>query len=130
AGMTFQDLPIRQKVVSVIMLTSMSALVVMAAAFMIYDALNYRRTLEQHLRTTAAIIGETTTAYLAFPSEKEPQQALIPLRADAQVTPPPPYTEAGHLLLRYPQTASTASFPLHPGRSGLSRKGNDLGFFE
>ena len=53
--MAFQDLPIKRKVMAVIMLTSVSVLVLTAAAFMVYDSVSYRQTMVRSLSTTGSI---------------------------------------------------------------------------
>src|SRR2546423_3453314 len=128
--MRFQDLPIKRKVVSVIMLTSVSALVLTAAAFMIYDAVSYRATIEQHLRTSAAILGETTTAFLDFRNESDAQHALNVLKADSEIVAAALYDDTGHSLAHYPEQADVSSFPAHPGQPGISRQGNYLILFQ
>jgi len=83
--MVFQNLPIKRKVMAVIMLTSIAVLLLTAAAFMFYDLITFRQTLIRNLDTTASIIADESTAALAYGDEKTAREILAPLRADPQI---------------------------------------------
>jgi PAS domain S-box-containing protein len=116
--MQFRDLPIKRKVVSVIMLTTVSALLLTAAAFMIYDAVTYRQTIVRHLRTSAEIIAHTATGALSFHNKEEAQQALDSLSNDPNVTAAALYDAQGKLFVWYPPNRPQQSFPSKPGPTG------------
>ena len=83
--MAFQDLPIKRKVMAVIMLTSVSVLVLTAAAFMVYDSVSYRQTMVRSLSTTSSIIADASTAALLFLDEETAQQILGSLRVEPHI---------------------------------------------
>ena len=83
--MAFQNLPIKRKVMAVIMLTSVVALLLTTTAFMVYDFLSYRQTLVRTLSTTSSIIADESTAALAFKNESDAQQILGALKADSHI---------------------------------------------
>ena len=62
--MTFRDLPIRRKVMAVIMLTSVTVLVLTVVVFMVYDWFAYRGTMAKNLGMTplARIVSTAVTA--------------------------------------------------------------------
>src|SRR2546421_1984229 len=83
--MAFRDLPIQQKVMSVIMLTSVTVLILTGAAFMMYDLVTYRQMMVRNLATTAAIITENSTAALAFQNPDDATHVLASLHAEQHV---------------------------------------------
>src|SRR5947209_6531553 len=115
----FADLSIRQKVVWVIMLTSVSALVLMAAAWMTYDAVTYRSNLVARLNTTGRLLAEASVAMLAHHNVKEANLALAALETDGDVTAAAIYDQNGGLFARYPQNKPDSVFPKEAGTSGL-----------
>jgi PAS domain S-box-containing protein len=122
----FPDLSIKRKVLSVIMLTSVSALVLMGASSVIYDAVTYRSNLVQHLNTSARILGDATTAMVTFRSVEEARQALAALEADPDVSAGALYDETGKLFAWYPAREPDTAFPQKPGPAGLSKQDNLL----
>jgi PAS domain S-box-containing protein len=116
--MAFQDLPIKKKVMAVVMLTSITALVLTAAAFTVYDSVTYRQTMVSHLSTTASIIADNSTAALAFKNETDAEQVLGALRADPHIVAAALYDDQGNLYVHYPTNQASNAFPVPPGKSG------------
>src|SRR5437879_9091772 len=116
--MGFQDLSIKRKVMGVIMLTSVIALVLTAAAFMLYDFFTHRQTIIRHVSTISSIIAEESGGPLAYDDEKAAEQILAPLRTEPHIVGAALYNEAGRLYVRYPADAPLSAFPSHPARIG------------
>ena len=127
--MAFQDLPIKNKVMSVIMLTSVSALLLTTTAFMLYDLLTYRQAVLDHLQTLASLTADNSTAPLAFKNEKEGRETLASLHADPHVLAAALYDQQGQLFVRYPPERPFVDFPLQPGPLGDFREGGYRSFF-
>src|SRR6266702_2204855 len=116
--MAFQDLPIRSKVIGVIMLTSVIVLALTAAVFMIYDLVTYRESLRRDLVMTARITGNASTAALTFRNEANAEEALGGLKADPNVMASALYPAQGNIFVRYPTDMPITQFPLKPGQLG------------
>src|SRR5260370_4069725 len=112
--MTFQDLPIKRKVIAVTMLTSVTALVLTAVAFMVYDQISFRQAIVRHLSITASIVAAQSSAALSFKNPKDAQENLAALRGDSHVRAAPRYNNDADVLLRYPTTALITTLPLVP----------------
>src|SRR5438045_2675023 len=101
--MPFQDLPIRRKVTAVIMLTSITAMLFTAAAFMVYDYRTHKREMVHSLSISSSMIAESSSVMLAFPSQSEANTLLASLhRADEHIVAAALYNANGQLFARYP----------------------------
>ena len=116
--MAFQDLPIKRKVMAVIMLTSVAVLLLTVAAFLVYDLVTFRQTMVRNLSITASMIADNSTAALAFKNEDDAQQILAALHADAHIVAAALYDDQGNLYVHYPTNQSAAAFPRTPGKTG------------
>src|SRR5882724_1679450 len=116
--MAFQDLPIRRKVTAVIMLTSITALLITAAAFMVYDAISYRGLLAHDLSIISSIIADNSSGVLAFPNEPEAEAILARLRAEPHIVAAALYDEKGQLFVHYPPNLKITEFPAKPRKTG------------
>src|SRR5260221_1513412 len=116
--MAFQDLPIRRKVTAVIMLTSIIALLITAAAFIVYDAISYRGVLAHNLSIISSITADNSSGVLAFPNEPEAQAILARLRAEPHIVAAALYNEKGQLFVHYPANLTIAEFPAKPNKTG------------
>src|SRR5689334_16096374 len=110
--MAFQDLPIKRKVTLVIMLTTVTALLLTVAAFLIYDWLSYRQNIVLRLSTTASIVADSSTAALLFEDEETAQQLLNALHAEPQIVEAALYDEQGKLYVHYPSDHPVDAFPV------------------
>jgi PAS domain S-box-containing protein len=117
--MFFQDLPIKRKVIGVIMLTSIIVLVLTATAFMIYDYVTYKDILRRDIVTSAGIAANSGTAALMFQDEASAEQVLSGLRADPNIIAAAYYDLKGKLFVRYPSDVPLSQFPPHPGQLGV-----------
>jgi PAS domain S-box-containing protein len=127
--MAFQDLPIKRKVTSVIMLTSVIVLVLSVAAFMITDVVTFRETLREDLTTSASITANASSAALLFHSESGAEEILGGLQADRNITAAALYDLDGNLFMRYPTNKPIAQFPPKAGPLGVRRTAATLEIF-
>jgi hypothetical protein len=79
------NLPIRRKVMLVMMLTAGVALLLACIALLSYESRAYRAKLERDLSTLAKIIGATTAPPMSFNYEKEAGEYLEALKAEPQI---------------------------------------------
>ncbi|HSU53541.1 MAG TPA: PAS domain S-box protein [Candidatus Dormibacteraeota bacterium] len=127
--MAFQDLPIKWKVVAVNMLTTLSALLLAALAFVVYDFYAYRQTLIQSLSTSASLIANNSTAALMFEDEETARQILSALRAEQHVQSAALYDTRGNLFVRYPVDSNPGDFPVTVDQAGYKLQDGHLLMF-
>src|ERR1035437_8811487 len=128
--MGLRDQSIKRKTLAVIMLTSVSVLLLTAAAFTVYDLVTYRQNLVHSLSATAAIIADHSISALTFRDEKDARATLASLRADPRIVAAALYDGQGNLFVRYPAQAPVSAFPLVVAKGGQRFEGGRLILFE
>ena len=116
--MFLENLPIKRKVMAVVLLTSLSVLVLTAAALMLYDYASFRRTLVRNLSITGSIIADNSTTALDFKVPKDAQEILSALHGDPHIVAAALYDDHDQAFVRYPASRAINSFPLKPGPAG------------
>ncbi|HZI32057.1 MAG TPA: CHASE sensor domain-containing protein, partial [Candidatus Binatia bacterium] len=127
----FQDIPIRQKLTVIIMIASTVALLLVAAGFVAYDLVTFRKKMVNDLSTLAKIIGDRSAAALSFRDQAVARDTLHALVFQKHIAAAALYDADGKLFAQYPTNAAAAGFPISPepddahfgpdrlGRSGL-----------
>src|ERR1051325_3622265 len=118
--MFLENLPIKRKVVGVILLTSLSVVALTAAAMMLYDFATFRGTLVRNLSITGSIVADNSTAALDFKVPKDAQDILNALREDPHILAAALYDEQGNNFVHYPASNAVPTFPVTPGKIGWS----------
>ena len=120
-----RDLPIKRKLILVILLTSTFALWLMGTALITYEFVTFRRSLAVNMSVLARIIGSNSTAALAFDDAPGAHEILAALAAEHQVTAAAVYDQNGKLFARFPETLPDTGVPERPGPDGdkFDRKG-------
>src|SRR6266478_1112788 len=77
-----QNTSLRRKQTLIIMLTSTIVLLLACAAFSIYEVINFRKSMVQHLETLAEIVGDNTSAALDFNDSNTAVETLSALKAE------------------------------------------------
>jgi PAS domain S-box-containing protein len=116
--MNLKDVPIKQKLRAVILLTSSVALLLTAAAFIIYEAANFRRATLHNSRTLAQITAANSTAALSFGDDKAATETLSKLQTEETILRASLYDPAGKLFARYPTNLAADNFPPAPRHDG------------
>src|SRR5436309_6749628 len=116
--MVFRDLPIKRKMMLVIMLTSITALVVTAASFITYDLITFRQTLVRNITSISTIVAENSTGPLLFDDEDLATKNLSEFRVDPHVRLAALYDTDGKLYARFPTNTPLSEFPPTPGAAG------------
>jgi signal transduction histidine kinase len=78
---TFRDIPIKQKMVIIVMATTATALLLAGLGFVAFDSYFFRLTMERDLSSLAQMIADNTTAALAFNDPRAATETLAALRA-------------------------------------------------
>ncbi|MBI5639655.1 MAG: PAS domain S-box protein, partial [Nitrospirae bacterium] len=82
---SFRDIPIRKKLMFIMMLTSSITLVVVSLAFILYDALKVRQSIREELLSTADMIAYNTAAALVFNDQEAARKNLLFLQDHSYV---------------------------------------------
>lgn len=96
-----RDIPIRQKVVLIIMLTTAGALLLAAVALILIDLRSFRREMQEDLTTLAEILARNSTAAVTFAAAHDAGETLKALDARRVIVTAAVYAETGGLLATY-----------------------------
>ncbi len=120
----FPDLPIRHKLRVAFLGTILGAVLLSCGAFVIYDMMNFRRSLVNNLTVLADALGQNSTAALRFAGETEgarsdAEETLQALSFKSSVISCCLYTEKGELFATYVRKNHQVDFPKSPGADGV-----------
>jgi signal transduction histidine kinase/CheY-like chemotaxis protein len=121
---------IRQKLVAIVMWTTLAALVVSVGIVVAYDLRSYRSNLRHDLSTQAELVGHMTSAALAFDDTRLARENLALLRTRPTVRAAALYDENDKLFAWYMAPGEELAFPPQPGKDGYVRDGNDLVLYQ
>ena len=82
---TFRDVPIKDKLRVVILITSAVVLVIASSIFVINEIIVFRRNMVTDLLTLAELIGINSQAMLSFENRKEAEENLSALKAKSNI---------------------------------------------
>ena len=122
---TLRDLPIGQKLLVVVMATTATALMLAGTGIVALDSVLFRTDLRRDLSTLANIIGNNSTAALAFDDPRVANETLAALRARIHVTTACLYEPDGRLLARYARPEAQPGCPA-PAAQEESRFADDF----
>ena len=83
--MPFRNLPIRRKLMTIMLLTTGLVLLPTCAAFLGYELLTFRTTAVRELSTLGQIVAANSTAALAFRNPDDAHEVLAALRAEPSI---------------------------------------------
>ena len=127
----FRDLAIKRKLTLVILIISGIALLMASTAFAVYDAYTFRSEMAQDLSTLAAVIGNNSTAALAFNDEGSAEEMLGALAAKPHVVRACIYSAEGGVLAKYKRADVKEDFvPPAPQADGHGFAADHLTLFQ
>jgi signal transduction histidine kinase len=108
-------IPIKQKVLRALMLTSGLVLLLTFSSFLIYEVITFRQNAVRQLSIQAKIISSNSTAALAFDSRADANEMLAALKAEPHIEVAAIFDKGGQLFSSYPtdnslQIPAPASF--------------------
>jgi signal transduction histidine kinase/CheY-like chemotaxis protein len=109
---------IREKLVTIVMSTTLAALAVSVGTVVTYDLRSYRSALLNDLSTQAELVGHMTSAALAFDDARLARENLALLRSRPSVRAAALYDEHGALFATYLAPGETGAFPVRPAKGG------------
>src|ERR1700676_969574 len=116
----YLDLSIRQKLQSIVMVTSAVALLVASVVFTLYDRSTFLRAKTQDLSASAKMIGSNSTAAVSFGDAKSAREILAALQAKPNVINACIYDKDGRVLATYSRTAAHSGFSPPPAQTQTS----------
>jgi PAS domain S-box-containing protein len=128
--MLLKDVPIRQKLMTVILLTSGAVLLLTCTAFFAYEFFTFRQTIERQLSTLGEIIATNSTAALAFDSPEDATEILGALKAEKHIIAASLYDEKGKLFSYYPSGLPVRFFSETPQQDGYRFERSYLSGFQ
>ena len=124
-----RNITIKQKLISIIMITCISALMSAGVAFIIWSHINFRRHMVRSLLIQAEITADNCKAALAFEDVKDAEDTLKALRAEPSIVLGCVYTDTGRDFAHYFRYGVNSSIYPHPFRvQGEKDHSFDKGF--
>src|SRR3989449_9466723 len=120
-----RDWPIKRKLTAILLLISGLVLVLTSAAFVTYEVVTFRRTIQSHLATRSRILAANSTAALAFANEADATEILAALKYDPHMVAAALYNQDGRVLATYP-VATADLIPAAPQPDGYRFEGGRL----
>lgn len=117
--MSIRDLPIKRKLVGVIVLTCVAVLGLTSVALLTYEYFHYKQTTRRSLTTIADIIAANSTAVLIYDDQKLASEILSGLRAEPEIEAAALFDKTGRLYVGYPSSVSVSTLPQSPGADGM-----------
>jgi hypothetical protein len=107
-----RDIPIKQKLMMIIMITTSVALLLAGIGIIASDALLFRRYLARDLSTLVRIIADNSTAALAFNDPEVATETLAALRARTHMVAACIYGLDGTVFASYARPNAPAGCPV------------------
>ncbi len=106
------NLTIKEKLMSIIMLTCIAALLSVGVSFVVYERIFLRSNMVKHFSTQAAMIADTCKAALAFEDVQDAEESLKALRAEPSIVYARVYTADGKIFAQYQLNDTPPNFEL------------------
>src|ERR1700733_11671871 len=113
---SYQDFSIRQKLQSIVMVTSAVALLVASIVFTLYDRSTFLHAKTQDLSASARMVGSNSTAALSFGDAKSAREVLSALQAKQNVIHACIYDKDGKVFAKYSRGAAQSNFSPPPSQ--------------
>jgi signal transduction histidine kinase/ActR/RegA family two-component response regulator/HAMP domain-containing protein len=123
------NLPIRRKLMIMLLVTSGAVLALTCAAFILYQYQSYRVVARHNVQTLGEVIASNSTAAVAFDNASDETDVLAALHAEGRVTQAAVYDAGGALFAHYPANAPPTAFPPHPRGDGVRFDGGRLIYY-
>ena len=107
------DLSIKNKLVTIIMLTSAIVLLIASTSYIVNDLMTIRSNVVEKLSAIAEVIGSNSTAALAFEDQETAVEILGALRAEPNVAAAYLYNREGKVFGSYYNSSKSPDYLLH-----------------
>lgn len=120
---------VRQRLMSIMLLTSAAAIALTCIGFGAYEYLAARNRLLEHVDTLARVVAANSTAALAFRDERDASDVLAALKSEPSIRAAALYDESGILFVRYPADGAADLVPERAATRDLDFSEGDLAGF-
>src|SRR5258708_37277699 len=110
----YRNLPIKWKLMLILMLTSSIAVVLACAAFIGYESVQLPQETAAELATLAEMVAAHSTAPLSVEDRRAAGETLQALRPEVHITQACSYDRAGDVFAGYTENGSSGSYPVGP----------------
>ena len=117
---------IRKKLLSVVLLTTLAALLVSIGAVIAYDLRSYHRAVLADMATQAELLGHMSSAALSFDDQRLADENLAALRIRPGVHAAAIYNASGVMFASYLAPGASGAPPTHPDPGQAHASGPDL----
>jgi signal transduction histidine kinase len=125
-----RDVPIRRKLVLILMLTTGGALLLAGVGLLSLDYFRFRQEMVTDLEALAEIIAQNSTASVTFRDTQAARETLSALGAKSSVLAAALYNEDGSAFATWSRSGRTSRIPLRPEPDGSRFRGGSLLLFE
>jgi PAS domain S-box-containing protein len=94
-------------------------LLLMSAAYFVFEYVSYKRTVKDNLSTLAGIIASNSSAALAFDSKTDAVEILSALKGNDHIVSASLYDGNGQLFAVYPAAIRQQQLPVRPETDGI-----------
>jgi PAS domain S-box-containing protein len=120
----FRDLPVDRKLTVLTMVTTLAALIVSGIGIIFSDSVLFRQNMQRDLTALAEIIGDNTTAALAFDDPMSAGETLGSLRARSHVVSACLYRSDGSRIAQYLRSSAETACPVSPDEAAIEGSGD------
>lgn len=120
---------IKRKVMTIILLASLTVSLVTVVAFVLYDLATFRQAMVQNLLSQGRLIAENSAAALAFNNTNDAENLLASLHTEPHVVAAAIYDSQGNLFASYPAGISPDALPKKPERWNYKFQNQSLCIF-
>jgi signal transduction histidine kinase len=121
-----RDIPIKQKLIVILMATTMAALLVAGVGIVVSDSFLFRQSMGRDLSALTQMIADISTAEVAFEDQRAAEETLAALRARPHVVAACLYLEENTELARYARGNATTACPTPSGPGEVAFGKDDL----
>ena len=121
---------VQQKLLALVLLSTLAALLVAIAAMVAYDLRVYHRSWIADLTTQADLLGRTSASALVFDDARVAKENLELLRYRPRVRAAAIYDARGRLFASFAADGAREAFPPLPGQDSATVQGDDLVVFK
>ncbi len=114
----FADIPIAKKLVSIMLMTTVAALLLASVMQAVTEGMGYRENIGHNLATMAGVIGTNSAAAITFEDRQLAKQVLASLKAEPSIISGHIFDINGNLMAAYRSESIAPKRANHPTISG------------
>jgi PAS domain S-box-containing protein len=124
------NVPIKNKLIRLILATSLGVLGVMCLALFLYDRHQYRKMMPRSFASAARIVAGNSARGLIADDPQLVAEILASITGEPDVVAAALYDQTGRIAATIPATAPRHDFPAAPGADGVTQEAGAISIFE